>query len=212
MMFATRVTAALKLLCAVLLTANAAHACAGVFAEGFALAGEIYAASLFGVSLPVRKPPRAERAMPAALVAPGERNVDRVSAKGVQVYQCRGKSDDSGETEWVFVAPEAELRGTRGEDAGRHYAGPHWEAPDGSRIVGTVRARADGPRTGAIPWLLLATRSVGGPGRYAGVTSVQRVNTVGGATPARTCDAGSVGVVERVPYTADYVLLAPVAQ
>ena len=212
MTFATRIPAVRRLVCAVLLTAISANACAGVFAEGFALAGELYAASLLGVSLPARKPPRADPTVPIALVAPGERSVDRVTAKGVQVYQCRGKSDGTGESEWVLVAPEAELRGTRGEDAGFHYAGPHWEAPDGSRIVGTVRAHADGPRTGAIPWLLLATRSVGGPGRYAGVTSVQRVNTVGGATPARTCDASIVGVVERVPYTADYLLLAPAAQ
>ena len=212
MTIAARLRAVRKLLCAMLLTGLATNACAGAFAEGFALAGEIYAASLQGGSVPARKAPHAEPTIPDALVVPGARRVDRVTAKGVQVYQCRGKSDSDGEGEWVFVAPEAELRGARGEDAGRHYAGPHWEAPDGSRIVGTVRARADGPRTGAIPWLLLATRSVGGPGRYAGVTSVQRVNTVGGATPARTCDASIVGVVERVPYTADYVLLAPAAR
>ena len=169
-------------------------------------------ASLVGVSLPARKAPHAETTIPDALVVPGERRVDRVKANGVQVYQRRGKSDSDGEGEWVFVAPAAELRRARGEVAGRHYAGPHWEAPDGSRIVGTVKARTDRPRTDAIPWLLLATRSVGGPGRYAGVTSVQRVNTVGGATPARTCDASIVGVFERVPYTADYVLLAPAAR
>ena len=180
--------------------------------KGSRIAGEFHAASLVGGSPAERKPPRTEPAIPAALVAPGARRVDRVTAKGVQVYACRAKSGGTGETEWVFVAPEAELRGTRGENAGRHYAGPHWEAPDGSRIVGTVRARADAPRARAIPWLLLETRSVGGPGRYAVVTGVQRVNTVGGVAPVRTCDASIIGVIERVPYTADYVLLAPLVQ
>jgi hypothetical protein len=49
---------------------------------------------------------------------------------------------------------------------------------------------------------------VGGAGRYAGVTRIQRVNTAGGVTPAKRCDAGSVGATDRVPYTADYLLYA----
>jgi hypothetical protein len=208
----TRLFVARKLVCAVLLATLAAKTSAGALAEGFAIAGELYAASLLGGSLPAQRPPRAEPTIPDALVAPGERRIDRVNAAGVQVYECRAKAGGIDEAGWVFVAPEAELRGARGEGAGWHYAGPHWEAPDGSRIVGTVKARADAPRAGAIPWLLLATRSVGGPGRFAGVTSVQRVDTAGGAAPARTCDASTIGVVERVPYTADYVLLAPVAR
>ena len=212
MTFPTRVTAVRKLACAALLALVAANTHGGTLAEGLAIAGELYAASLRGGSLPAPRPARAEPTIPAALVAPGERSIDRVKATGVQVYECRVKAGVAGEGEWVFVAPEAELRGARGEGAGWHYAGPHWEAPDGSRIVGTVKAHADAPRAGAIPWLLLATRSVGGPGRFAGVTSVQRVDTAGGAAPARTCDASTIGVVERVPYSADYVLLAPVAR
>lgn len=212
MTFATRIPAARKLVCAVLLAAFTANAHAGAFAEGFAIAGEFYAASLLGVGLPARKAPRAEPPMPAALVAPGVRRVDRIKADGVQVYECRAKAGAAGDADWVLVAPAARLTGARGEAAGRHYAGPHWEAPDGSRIVGTVEARADAPRADAIPWLLLKTRSVGGPGRYAGVTSVQRVNTLGGVAPGRTCDASILGDIEHVPYTADYVLLAPLAQ
>jgi hypothetical protein len=212
MMFATLIPPLRKIACVALLAAVAAKSHAGALADGFAIAGEFYAASLVGGSQPARRPPRAEPAVPDALVAPGERGIARVKAQGVQVYECSGKADGTDGAEWVFVGPEAELRGARGEGAGWHYDGPHWEAPDGSRIVGMVKARADAPRAGAIPWLLLATRSVGGPGRYAGVTSVQRVNTAGGAAPARTCDASTIGVVERVPYTADYVLLAPVAR
>ena len=212
MKFATSPPAVRKLVCAALLAALAANAHAGALADGFAIAGEFYAASLLGVGLPAHKPPRAEPAIPAGLVAPGERRVDRVKADGVQLYECRAKAGADGDADWVLVAPAARLTGARGEVAGRHYAGPHWEAPDGSRIVGTVKARADAPRADAIPWLLLKTRSVGGPGRYAGVTSVQRVDTVGGVAPGRTCDASIIGVIEGVPYAADYVMLAPVAQ
>jgi hypothetical protein len=212
MMVATWIPAVRKLVCAALIAATAAQAHAGALADGFAIAGELYAASLLGVAHPAQRPPRAVPSMPEVLAAPGERGVDRVRAKGVQIYECRARAGGTDEAGWVFVAPEAELRGARGEDAGWHYAGPHWEAPDGSRIVGTVKARADAPRAGAIPWLLLATRSVGGPGRFAGVTSVQRIDTDGGAAPARACDASTLGAVERVPYTAEYVLLAPAAR
>src|SRR4029450_9359253 len=65
-----------------------------------------------------------------------------VSAKGVQIYECRAKKDQAAEPEWAFVAPEADLFDARGNKAGRHYAGPHWESTDGSKIVGSVKERA----------------------------------------------------------------------
>lgn len=138
----------------------------------------------------------------------GERLAERVAARGVQIYECRALPNAAGGAHWAFVAPEAELLDARGAVAGKHYAGPHWEALDGSKIVGAVKARADAPQATAIPWLLLSAKSVGGPGRYAQVTSVQRIHTVGGMAPARTCDASTLGAIERVPYTADYLLFS----
>ena len=93
-----------------------------------------------------------------------------------------------------------------GRPAGRHGAGPHWQAEDGSRIVGTLVAKVL-PRDedDAIPWLLLHTRSTDASGRLAGITSVQRIHTRGGTAPARRCDDTALGRTERVPYTADYV-------
>jgi hypothetical protein len=134
--------------------------------------------------------------------------VERVAARGVQVYECRADKAASGGAQWVFVAPQAELFDGQGQPSGTHYAGPHWEARDGSKIVGKVEARADAPEAGAIPWLLLSARSVGGTGRYAGVTSIQRVNTVGGTAPVQRCDKSAIGKVDKVPYTADYLLYA----
>jgi hypothetical protein len=117
-----------------------------------------------------------------------------VPAKGVQIYECRAEK-------WVFVAPDAELFDTAGKKIGRHYAGPHWEASDGSRIVGAVKARADAPKANAIPWLLLSAKSVGAAGAFSKVTSIQRVATTGGTAPTSLCEAG---MQARVPYTADY--------
>jgi hypothetical protein len=120
-----------------------------------------------------------------------------VPAKGVQIYECRNK-------EWAFVAPAADLFDANGKKIGRHYEGPQWEAADGSRIAGTVKARADAPARDAIPWLLLSARSVGGKGAFSGVSSVRRVNTLGGVAPHAHCSGAEAGNLVRVPYTADY--------
>lgn len=144
-------------------------------------------------------------AVPGPLVPPGEVPLARLAARGVQIYECRARAGGTG-AEWTFVAPEAELIDGRGAVAGRHYAGPHWEAADGSKVVGSVKARADAPQAGAIPWLLLGTRSDGVDGRWSRVTSVQRLNTAGGVAPPGGCDASTLGRSARVPYSADYVL------
>lgn len=127
-----------------------------------------------------------------------------VPAKGVQIYECRAKKDQSDQYEWAFVAPEADLFDARGGKVGRHYAGPHWEANDGSRIVGTVKERADAPQADAIPWLLLTSKSVGPSGSFGKVTSIQRVNTVGGLAPKDGCSRSTLGTTGRINYTADY--------
>ncbi len=127
-----------------------------------------------------------------------------VPAKGVQIYECRAKKDQVGGYEWVFVAPEADLFDARGNRIGRHYAGPHWESTDGSKILGTVKQSVAAPVTGAIPWLLLATKPVGAQGSFSKITSVQRVNTVGGVAPDAGCSQAAAGTAARINYTADY--------
>jgi len=126
-----------------------------------------------------------------------------VAATGVQIYECR-PSASRADFEWVFVAPEAQLVDDRGDVVGRHGTGPHWQAADGSRIVGTVKSRTEAPSTDTIPWLLLTTRSVGPAGLFSNVVSVQRVKTAGGAVPATPCTQATTGQTARVPYTAEY--------
>src|SRR3981081_3416095 len=72
-----------------------------------------------------------------------------VPAKGVQIYECRAKKDQAGGYEWAFVAPEADLFDGRANRIGRHYAGPHWESNDGSKILGAVKERANAPMADA---------------------------------------------------------------
>ena len=92
---------------------------------------------------------------------------------------------------------------------GRHYAGPTWEANDGSKVVGAVKAKADATNPHAIPWLLLETHSTGKPGLFAKVTAIQRVATAGGVAPEMGCGTATIGKQERVPYTAQYAQYAP---
>jgi hypothetical protein len=123
------------------------------------------------------------------------------AAVGVQIYECK---ITEGKAAWAFIAPEADLFDASGKRVGKHYAGPSWESDDGSKIVGTVRARADAPRAGAIPHLLLAASADAKAGALAAITSVQRVNTLGGVAPATPCAAGDSGKQARVYYSADY--------
>jgi hypothetical protein len=127
-----------------------------------------------------------------------------VRAKGAQIYECRARKDQAGGYEWAFLAPEAALFDVKGNRLGRHYAGPRWQSNDGSTIVGTLKERADAPLADAIPWLLLTVKSAGPEGLFSMVTSIQRVNTVGGVAPKDGCSQSAAGTTARIKYSADY--------
>ncbi len=124
---------------------------------------------------------------------------------GVQMYSCKATADAF---DWAFVAPRANLFDRHGRVIITHFAGPTWQARDGSTVTGAVEASATVDPT-AIPWLRLkATPKPDGHhgGRLAHTTFIQRTNTVGGLAPARAdCNAATAGTVVEVPYTADYV-------
>jgi hypothetical protein len=129
-------------------------------------------------------------------------------ATGVQIYECTASRDQPGRFEWVFKAPEAELFDQAGRKVGKHYAGPTWEALDGSKVVGEVKARDDGPDPNAIPWLLLSAKSNSGSGVLSQIKSVQRLQTVEGKAPAAPCGRDNAQQVARVPYKAAYYFYA----
>jgi hypothetical protein len=147
--------------------------------------------------------------VPAALAVPTAFEVAAAfSATGVQIYRCQASATVAGEFAWTFVAPEATLFDRSGKVAGHHYAGPTWEANDGSKVVGSVAARAPSPDGVSIAWLLL-TATVVTPGEtFEHVAYVQRLNTKGGAAPASGCAADSTNVEIRIPYSAEYYFYA----
>jgi hypothetical protein len=120
----------------------------------------------------------------------------RAYARGSQIYRWDGAA-------WVLVGPSATLYADPAGIAvvGTHYAGPTWESISGSRVVGSVDQRCT-PDANAIPWLRLVAVSSRGPGVFAGVGYIQRLNTVGGKAPAEP--GASVAEVREVPYTAEY--------
>jgi hypothetical protein len=145
--------------------------------------------------------PPAQPVPPQVAVPAGHKLFLVGHATGVQIYRC--DATPAGPA-WSFVAPRASLYDRRGKLLTTHFAGPTWQAKDGSFVVGRVVDRA--PAEGTIPWLLLEVASSGGPedGRLARTAYIQRLATTGGLAPASGCDAGTVGAVAEIPYTADY--------
>ncbi len=144
--------------------------------------------------------------VPDKLQAPaGQALAFDLLGEGVQIYVCAARKDDATKFEWSLKAPEAELFDASGKKVVKHYAGPTWEAADGSKVVGEVKARDDGPDPNAIPWLLLSAKVTSGNGMLGKIVSVQRLHTVGGKAPADGCsEAAQAGREVRVPYQARY--------
>ena len=129
-----------------------------------------------------------------------------LQGRGVQIYRCA--ASPAG-TSWSLLGPDATLYTEAGQVAGRHFAGPSWQANDGSTVVGAVVAAGGAPTPHAAPWLVLRATSHAGPGVFARVTTVTRSRTDGGAAPQTGCDLAHVGATARVPYSATYAFFSP---
>jgi hypothetical protein len=163
------------------------------------------AATVLAVAAPTAAAARHDPDVPAVIAVPaGHKEFLSVHADGVQIYRCTATTDGAG---WVLTAPRATLRDRKGKAIGTHFAGPTWQAKDGSSVVGR---RVDGVTVDptAVPWLLLeaASTTAGQKGsQLTQTTYIQRTATVGGLAPAAgTCTAATVGSTAEVPYTADY--------
>ncbi len=139
--------------------------------------------------------------IPDALAAPGTTPVLTAHAEGEQIYECKAAAD--GKLAWAFREPKATLI-AGGKIAGKHYAGPTWELNDGSAIVGKAVANVPGKTANDVAWLKLEVTAHRGSGALNDVTTVQRINTVGGSMGG-ACDRA--GEIRAMPYTADYVFL-----
>jgi hypothetical protein len=125
----------------------------------------------------------------------------QVLGKGAQIYACQPTGTVFA---WRLKGPDAVLLDSDGKEVGRHFAGPSWQALDGSTIVGEPLAASPSPQAGSIPWLVLRVKSTVGAGLFANVAYIARTSTQGGAPPATGCDAVHSGVESRSSYSAVY--------
>ena len=129
--------------------------------------------------------------IPAELTAPaGEKLVLKLHATGAQVYTCKAGAD--GNQQWVLKGPDADLHDSKGGVVGHHFTGPTWKYSDGSEVTGKASAQVASPDTNSVAWLLLTATGHSGEGKFARVSSIQRLNTQGGKPPAATeCSAAA---------------------
>ena len=168
--------------------------------RGLAFATLLVASAGFSFSV-------AAQDVPQQLRPPGnEQLLLQVHAKGDQVYICKG---DAAQFAWTLKAPDAQLFDKHGKLFGRHFAGPSWEANDGSLVIGKAVANSPSPDANSIPWLLVTILSHDGSGVLSRVTTIQRLDTKGGKAPESGCDASHVSQEVRVSYSADYRFYAP---
>jgi Protein of unknown function (DUF3455) len=144
---------------------------------------------------------------PGPLRVPADQTlIKELHATGVQIYECQPAKNDPSKFEWSFKAPEASLMTKGGRNAGRHYAGPTWEATDGSRVVGEVIANSPSTKPNSIAQLLLRAKATAGNGLFTHVQYIQRLNTAGGGAPSVVgCGKEQAGQQLRASYAADYV-------
>jgi hypothetical protein len=140
----------------------------------------------------------------SAITAPADEEPAFVlRGEGTHAFECRPLASDPNRFAWAFATPNVTLYDA-GRPVARHAAENTWEATgDRSSVSGAPRARQDGGASN-LPWLLFRTQSTQDTGLFAGVTSVQRVNTAGGVAPDSGCDASNAGKETRVAVAADY--------
>jgi hypothetical protein len=138
---------------------------------------------------------------PALRTLPGEEPAFSLRADGVQVYQCSPLP--TGGYGWAFEAPDATLF-DGGRSVARLATPNHWESLDDRSSVTGIPRRMQAAGGDNMPWELLGAMPAGEDGMFAGVTSIQRVNTRGGGVPTTTCDYARVGEEARSAFTADY--------
>ena len=140
--------------------------------------------------------------VPANLQVPAGHELQfHLKGVGVQIYVWTPSAANPAQFSWVFKAPHAVLLYQHEDLAGIHFAGPTWEANDGSKVVG-MKVASSVVDSNAIPWLLLHALSHDGVGVFSNTTYIQRVDTEGGLAPAVP---GTVaGQESLVPYTSEY--------
>ncbi len=144
---------------------------------------------------------------PAAIAVPaGNTLALTVLGAGDLAYECKEKAGMAGSFEWTFVGPTAVLYDKTSKAAiGKYYAGPTWEANDGSKVGGKQLGVSPSAMPASIPLQLVQAGAATGTGAMSGITFIQRMNTKGGVAPSMPCAMANKGEKKMVKYEADYL-------
>ena len=93
----------------------------------------------------------------------------------------------------------ATLTTADGKTVGKYYAGPTWEANDGSKVVGAQVAVSPAGACN-IPLQLVKAKSAMRDGATRYVSYIQRLNTKAGVAPTLPCGADQKGQKQQVGY------------
>ena len=173
-----------------------------------AVLGTVSAVTLLAAcgSMSMMAPTFSQASLPAPVQVPaGHKVAMETVGVGEITYECRDKAAMAGETEWVFVGPNAALNDRGGKQVGKYYGPPAtWESMDGSKLTATqVAVAPSGPTS--LPFQLVKANPAMGSGAMTGVTYIQRVALVGGVAPAMPCSPATKGQKQLVKYQADYI-------
>lgn len=135
----------------------------------------------------------------------GNSRVATYYATGVQKYKAQLVAGGTA-YQWVLAGPAADLFDITNRKVGSHSFGPTWQLSANDSIYGAHFApqrTAPAPDPSSIDWLLLQPKPGTTPtGKFANVSYIQRIATVGGKAPA-TPPANAMATVD-VPYKAIY--------
>ena len=169
------------------------------------VAAALAVAAAMSLAQAVQAGPTPPEVPDAIAVEAGYKPFLALDAEGVQIYGCNWVG---ASYRWSLVAPRADLYDRNGNLVLTHFAGPSWQAQDGSLVRAALERRVN-VDPAAIDWFLLRVTYAGSgddEGRLGGTKFIQRIQTTGGLAPTpETCNAGTVGAVAEVPYTAVYV-------
>jgi hypothetical protein len=130
----------------------------------------------------------------------------RAYGTGVQRYTCPVSATSTAVPHANLLAGD----GHEGDLVAIHFAGPTWQALDGSSVVGDAANAKHFPAPGAngVDWLLLPAKSTAGTGLFSRVAYIQRLYTNGGKLPV-SCNLNQTEVL--VDYAAQYLFYGPAA-
>ncbi|MEM5453678.1 DUF3455 domain-containing protein [Paraburkholderia phytofirmans] len=189
------------------------------------------ALALAACATPPMPPPTSDASLPTELRA-GQHEVlqEVMTTHGDETYVCRrikaatqpgmalpGVARDGTQLLWDPLGSEAILVDSNGQSAGTVAPGRYFLSYDGSYVIGKVAAESQ-VGANALTWVRYTARFVAAPrpgeGRFADISSIQRIDTSGGLPPQPDCEVEGAHLL--VPYGATYMFyrakgLAPVA-